>query len=328
MPKYARSEARRWVRDNFRGYFTVLYTPFLRDGEIDEPGLRANVARTLALPGVGGLSVHSIHQEFWTLTGAERKRVAEIAIDAVSGSAPVVVGVSDTSARNVVDLARHAQASGADAVMVWPPYYGPRTAEGVRAFYEYVAERIDIGLIAYSTTLSELGYYLTPDQVEALLPIEHLCAVQNTTLDFASYDAMMARVGGEICVTTSLEEYFLRGKTAFADRAPDFTLGSSRPLFVQNAAHPRCGRFMDAVRRKDYAAAEAETRAIMEIAAKLQSRYFARGFHHIALSKEITRLFGMATGGTRLPLGAPSKEELAECAAILVAAGLIDSDPI
>ncbi len=324
MPRYARSEARQWVRENFRGYFTVLYTPFLPGGDIDEAGLRDNVARTLALPGVGGLSVHSIHQEFWTLTQAERKRVAEVVIEAVDGRVPVVVGVSDPSARNVVDLARHAQATGADAVMVWPPYYGPRTVEGVRAFYEGVAGRIDIGMIAYSTTLSELGYYLAPEQVEALLPIEHLCAVQNTTLDFPSYAAMMERVGEKICVTTSLEETFLFGKMAFADgRAPGFLLGCSRPLFVQNAAQPRCSRFIAAVEAGDYKGAAEEVRGIVAIAGKLQSRYFARGFHHIALSKALTRLAGMATGGTRAPLGEPTAEEFAECAEILRAAGLV-----
>ena len=326
MPAYTRSEARQWVRKNLRGYFAVLYTPLLPDGEIDEAGLRRNVAATLALPGVGGLSVHSIHQEFWTLTDAERKRVTEIVIDAAGGKAPVVVGASDTSARNVVDLARHAQAAGADAVMVWPPFYGPRTPDGVRAFYEYVAERIDIGMIAYSTTLSELGYYLTPDQVVALLPIENLCAVQNTTLDFSAYSAMMERVGDRISVTTSLEEYFLFGKMAFSDgRAPDFLLGASRPLFVQNAAQPRCGRFIAAVAAKDYKTAAEEVRGIVAIAGKLQSRYFARGFHHVALSKALTGLFGMATGGSRPPLGAPDPEEFAECARILAEAGLVSA---
>ena len=39
MPGYSRSEARQWVRENLRGYFTVLYTPFRPDGEIDEAGL-------------------------------------------------------------------------------------------------------------------------------------------------------------------------------------------------------------------------------------------------------------------------------------------------
>ncbi len=329
MAHYPRSQARHWVRENFRGYFTVLYTPFSPNGEIDATGLRSNVAKTLALPGVGGLSVHSIHQEFWTLTATERKHVTDIVIDAVDGKVPVVVGASDPSARNVVELARHAEAAGADAVMVWPPYYGPRTADGVREFYEYVAGRIGIGMIAYSTTLSELGYYLAPDQVEALLPIENLCAVQNTTADFPSYAAMMERVGDRICVTTSLEETMLFGKTAFADgRTPDFLLGASRPLFVQNAAQPRCGRFIEAIRNREYKAAAEEVRGIVAIAGKLQSRYFARGFHHIALSKELTRLMGMAAGGTRPPLGAPSGEELAECAEILAAAGLLDRSAI
>jgi len=324
MAAYARSEARQWVREHFRGYFTVLYTPFRSDGEIDQAGLRRNVAATLALPGVGGLSIHSIHQEFWTLTKSERKRVTEIVIEAVGGKVPVVVGVSDTSARNVVDLAWHAQDCGADAVMVWPPYYGPRTPEGMRNFYEYVAGRIDIGMIAYSTTLTELGYYLDPGQVEALLPIENFCAVQNTTADMTLYAEMMDRVGTRISVTTSLEECLLYGKQAFPDgRAPDFLLGASRPLFVQNAAQPRCGRFMEAVLGKDFAKAAEEARGITAIAGKLHGRYFARGFHHIALSKEITRLFGMATGGTRPPLGAPTAEELAECAEILAEAGLI-----
>jgi len=135
---------------------------------------------------------------------------------------------------------------------------------------------------------------------------------------------MMERVGDKISVTTSLEEYFLFGKTDFADgRAPDFLLGASRPLFVQNAAQPRCGRFIAAVQEKDYKAAAEEVRAIAAIAGKLQSRYFARGFHHIALSKALTGLFGMATGGTRPPLGAPTPEEFDECAKILAEAGLV-----
>ena len=75
MARYKLSDARQWVRANLRGYMTALYTPFRHNGDIDERALVHNVERTLALPGVGGLSLNSIHQEFWTLTGAERMRV-------------------------------------------------------------------------------------------------------------------------------------------------------------------------------------------------------------------------------------------------------------
>jgi 4-hydroxy-tetrahydrodipicolinate synthase len=322
--KYRTSEARRWVRDTLNGYMTVLYTPFREDGEIDEPALRRNVERTLSLPGVGGLSVNSIHQEFWTLTLAERMRLAEIVIEAVAGRAPIVVGVSDTSARNVVELARHAEAAGADLVMVWPPYYGVRTRAGVLAFYEYVAARIGIGMVVYSTTLSELGFYLTPEMVEELAAVDHVCAVQNTTANFSAFAAMIERVGERLATTTSLEEYFLFAKSTFGDAlVPNFLIGSSRPVLVQTKAKPYCGLFIEAMRRKDFASAARHARAIMELAEKQQGRYFARGFHHVPLSKYIAGQLGMEVGTVRPPLSAPDRGDIEECLAVLREAGLL-----
>jgi 4-hydroxy-tetrahydrodipicolinate synthase len=323
--RYGRGEARSWVRANLRGYMAVLYTPYDADGEIDIAGLRHNVEMTLARPGVGGLSVNSLHQEFWTFTHDERHRLVETVLETVAGRAPVVVNCSDPSARNVITFARGAERSGADLVMVWPPYYGPRTPPGVKAFYQQVADAIDIGMVVYCTTLAELGYHLAPDQVEALLHLPQVCAVQDTTLNFASHAAMLERVGTEIAVSTSLEEYFLFGRMAFPERAANFLIGSSRPIFCQTEAQPHCGRFIAAIERGDHAAAAAQVRTIVAIADRLQSRYFARGFHHVALFKALAGLLGMRTGGVRPPLSAPDPVELRECAAVLVEAGLLDA---
>lgn len=314
------------IRSGFRRYFTALYTPFLPDGEIDEAGLVHNVEVTLGLPGVGGLSLHSVHQEFWTLTDDERKRVTDRVLATVDGRVPVIVGVSDTCARTVVDFARHAAAGGAAAVMVWPPYYGVKSAAGIRAFYEYVASRVDIGMFVYSTTLSELGFYLTPDMVESLLDIENICGVHSSTMNFASYAAMMERVGEQLVVASSLEEYFLFGKMTYGDRAPDFLMGASRPLLVQSPSRPHCGRFIDAALGGDYRAAAVILREIVAIADTLQSRYFARGFHHIALFKALSTRLGLAGGGVRPPASEPTEAELRECLDVLRAAGLMD-DP-
>lgn len=322
--RYAVGEARDWVRASLSGYVTILYTPFHADGGLDEAGLRHNVQRTMGLPGVGGLSVHSLHQEFWALTLAERKRVAEIVLEEAGGRIPVVIGCSDPTAANVVELAQHAQAAGADLVMVWPPYYGPRDAAGVRAFYEHVTARIGIGMVVYSTTLSELGYYLAPDQVEALLHLPNVCAVQDTTLNFASYARMMERVGDRICVSTSIEEYFLFGRLTFADRAPRFMIGSSRPVLCQTPEVPHCGRFAEAALRDDFATAAVHLREISAIASRLQSRYFAQGFHHVALFKTLAGLLGMEVGtGWRPALAPPDPHDVEECVAVLRRAGLL-----
>ncbi len=311
---------------NLRGYFVACYTPFHPDGTIDEAALRRNAHATLAKPGVGGLSLHSIHQEFWTLTLDERKRVTDAVLDEVAGKVPVVVGISDPSARNAIALGRHAKAAGAAAAMLWPPTYGPRTAPGVRAYYEEVAAGIEIGFFAYSTTLAELGYHLDASQVEALLGIDHLVGVQVTARP-EDYAEMMARVGDRIRVTTSLEETLLHGHRLFPGRAVNFTLGSSRPLLVQDAAHPHCGRFMQALLAGDLAGAERQAGIIRELAHTLQGRYFARGFHHVALFKRVAGLLGLETHGLRPPLSEPDASELAECVEVLKHAGLLPAKP-
>lgn len=310
------------VDARFRGYFCAQYTPFLSDGGIDHAALARNARATLAKPGVGGLSICSIHQEFWTLTLDERMRLADTVLEEIRGDAPVVVGVSDLSARNAIVLARHAKSAGAAAVMLWPPWYGPRSAEGVRAFYREVAAGIDIAFFAYSTTLSELGWHLDEAQVEALLDIDHLAGVQ-VTASAELYAAMLARVGDRIRVTTSLEETFLHGRRTYPLCATDFTLGSSRPLFVQSAALPHCGRFMAAALRGDLDEAQAHAETIRDIAQTLQSRYFAQGFHHVALFKRLAGLMGLETPGLRPPLAEPDPGELAECVAVLREAGLL-----
>jgi 4-hydroxy-tetrahydrodipicolinate synthase len=321
--KMAANAMRQLVRERFKRYFTVVYTPFLANGDVDEESLRHNVEITIALPGVGGLSVHSIHQEFWTLTQRERCRVTEVILETVNGRVPTIVGVSDTSMQNVIDQARHASQCGADAVMIWPPYYGPKTTSGIQTFYETLAARINCGFFVYSTTLTELGFYLRPDMVKALLPIENLVGVQNSTMDFSAYAAMMESVGGSIAVSTSLEEYFLFGKLVYPDLAPDFLMGSSRPLLVQNAQYPRCGHFVDSVLQGDMPSATAQLREIVSIAQKLQSRYFAQGFHHLALSKALSTHLGLKGTAVRPPASAASDEELEECRDVMRSAKLI-----
>ena len=206
------------ARIGWQGVFPAVTTQFHEDLSLDLAATRRQIDHLLS-DGVDGLILCGTVGEGTSLTASEKRATVEMAVDVARGRVPVVVGCSDPSPLNVVDYARHAEAVGADLVMVWPPYYGPRTPAGVRAFYEYVAARIGIGMVAYSTTLSELGYYLAPEQVEALLHLPQLCAVQDTTLNFTSYARMMERVGDRIAVSTSLEEYFLFGRLAFPDRA-------------------------------------------------------------------------------------------------------------
>ncbi|NMG41696.1 hypothetical protein GRZ55_20870 [Chelativorans sp. ZYF759] len=293
------------------------------DLEIDFDGIKANTERYMNLPGVQGLYVGSLYQEFWTQTLEERKAVTETILETVNGRVPVIVNISHTSYKDSIDLARHAQASGADLIMCWPPYYGPRSDDGVLDYYKKLADAVDIGIATYTTTLHELGFYIRPELMARIAEIDTVVAAKEASLSLDKYSAMVLAVGDKLAISAPLEEYYFFGKAAFPERTPRFIIGSSRPLYMQTQEKPNCVHFWEAVESNDLEAARQALTKILKVANELHSRYLAKGVHHLTLMKYISTLFGFAGGPVRPPLTPPTEEEKAHAVAVLRENGLL-----
>ncbi|SVA41186.1 uncharacterized protein METZ01_LOCUS94040, partial [marine metagenome] len=74
MAEYTKSEALDWARENIRGQWSTLMTPFTPGDEIDELGLRKNIQHVRSLGSRGAGCTWGMG-EFWTLTQEERLRV-------------------------------------------------------------------------------------------------------------------------------------------------------------------------------------------------------------------------------------------------------------
>jgi 4-hydroxy-tetrahydrodipicolinate synthase len=322
--QYNRAAAKQWTRNSLSGYIVTTTTPFKNDLEIDYAGLRHNVDHLIGLPGARGLYLGSVYQEFWTLTMDERKRVTDAMIEANAGRVPIIAGVSHTSYKDSIELARHAQAAGADLVMCWPPYYGPRSADGVFDYYQKLASAVDIGICVYSSTLSELGYYITPAEMVRLAGIDTICLVKEAALSLDKYSAMLAAAGHLLPISCPLEEYHLYGLAAFGPAImPKFLFGSSRPLYMQSKAKPYCAEFMAAIEAGDYEAARQPLQHIVRVANQLHSKFLAKGQHNVALTKAITEMFGMVGGAVRPPLYRAAADEVQAARALLQSEGLL-----
>jgi 4-hydroxy-tetrahydrodipicolinate synthase len=137
-------------RPEFHGVLPALITPFSDDGaQLDEDALARLVDRLIA-GGVGGLVPGGSTGEFTTLTPAERKRLAEVTIEAAAGRVPVVVATGALSTRETVELSVHAERAGAAAVMSVPPFYDTLGWRELLAHYRTVAERIRIPIMYYN----------------------------------------------------------------------------------------------------------------------------------------------------------------------------------
>ncbi|KAB2858756.1 MAG: 4-hydroxy-tetrahydrodipicolinate synthase, partial [Bauldia sp.] len=132
----------------FKGSITALVTP-MRDGAFDEATFRAFVDWQIA-EGTHGLVPVGTTGESPTLSHAEHRRVVEVCVEETRGRVPVIAGAGSNNTAEAIDLARHAEKAGADAVLVVTPYYNKPNQEGLYQHYKAINDVVGIPIIIYN----------------------------------------------------------------------------------------------------------------------------------------------------------------------------------
>jgi 4-hydroxy-tetrahydrodipicolinate synthase len=133
------------------GTYTALVTPFQQAaGEpIDWDAFDALVEAQVA-GGVSGLVPCGTTGESPTLSHAEHREVIERTVAKARGRVQVVAGAGSNSTREAVEMVRHAEKAGADAVMVVVPYYNRPTQDGLAAHFVACAKATALPVVVYN----------------------------------------------------------------------------------------------------------------------------------------------------------------------------------
>ena len=107
---------------NWSGVGTALVTPFTRSGGIDEPALRALVARQVE-GGVHFVVPCGTTGETPTLSADERERIIRITVEICQGRIPVLAGVGGYDTAEVAETAGAVEALGVQGLLSVTPYY-------------------------------------------------------------------------------------------------------------------------------------------------------------------------------------------------------------
>ncbi len=132
-----------------RGVYPILVTPFDDKSRIDEDSLRKLVEFNLAA-GVHGLGV-ALGSEVFKLSETERDLVTRCVVHQVKGRVPVVINTSAGGTDLAVHYSRSARANGADALMVMPPAFMPASADDVLAYFQAIADAVDLPIFIQDT---------------------------------------------------------------------------------------------------------------------------------------------------------------------------------
>lgn len=166
-----------------QGIYVPIVTPFDADGAVDE-GRLAELAAALIDRGVAGLAACGTTGEYYALDDAERSRVLDVVARAGRGKVTLIAGVGDLSTRRSVERGVEAAALGYDALLLSPPPYSLPTAAGIRAHFEYAADRCALPIIIYNFP-ARTGVNVDFDTVAALARHPNIIGIKESSGDFS-----------------------------------------------------------------------------------------------------------------------------------------------
>ncbi|MFO1143850.1 MAG: dihydrodipicolinate synthase family protein [Amaricoccus sp.] len=182
----------------FRGVFPYLVSPVAASGEVMAPVL-GRLCDDLIAAGVHGLTVLGSTGEFAYLDWGQRRRVAEVAVEAAAGRVPVLAGVAATTTAEAVRQARELQAIGCDGIVAVLEAYFPIGDDGVEDYFRAVAAAVGLPVVIYTNPNFQRAD-LSLGVIERLSHVPNIIAIKDAGSNTGRLLSIMNRVEGRMDV--------------------------------------------------------------------------------------------------------------------------------
>ncbi|WP_309131443.1 dihydrodipicolinate synthase family protein [Brevibacterium sp.] len=170
----------------FSGILAACVTPFTADGsEVDVEGINAQVEHIVS-NGVNGLVPGGSTGEFTALSIDERKASNRAYVEAAAGRVPVVAGTGALSTAETIELSKDAEAAGADALMIVPPFYDTPSFDEVLGHFTAISEAVSLPIMFYNIPAAT-GLELTAEDLGRLGAETGITCYKDTGGDFPKF---------------------------------------------------------------------------------------------------------------------------------------------
>ena len=243
-----------------QGILPVLSTPILKDGSIDEDGLRRLVGFLLG-KGVAGFWALGTSSEDMNLSFEKRIQVARIVSETTAGQVPVLLGAASYALEDIMAFIRETSALDISGfhVMVYHPLLG---LDRVEWLYRFVADHSPKPLWLYSS--ANYGRWLPPEFVARIKDHPNIDGVKYSTSNAVHAAKVTMLADDDFQVITSVAGTLLAAlsigskahTTSIASCFPEILIGIYQ-LFQEGkmaealSEQRRLLRFLDGL-RKDF----------------------------------------------------------------------------
>jgi 4-hydroxy-tetrahydrodipicolinate synthase len=282
------------------GYAPALPTPFDQNGNVDSAALEALCERQIQ-EGATALVVCGTTGEAPTLGRTEHHAIVCIAVGVAQGRVPVIAGAGSNATSQAIELARDAEAAGADAVLSVVPYYNKPMQAGMYAHFRAIADAVGLPIILYDVP-SRTVCGLADDTVARLAECRSFIGLKDATGDVTRPARLRPRLGPDFRLLSGDDATAL----AFIGQG-----GNGCISVTSNVAPGLCRAMYLAARQGQ----PTRARHLAEVVARLTGALFS-GSNPVPVKYALSAM-KMMSPGVRLPLVELAQESKAEIDAVL-----------
>lgn len=288
------------------GVFPAALTMFDRAGNLDREAT-ADHLRWLVRSGAHGVVVGGTSGEFIGLTDQERVQLFEVAVQAVGGAVPVIVGTGSFSTRKTIELTNVAAAAGADGAIVILPYYQrPQIAEVIE-HYRQVGRAADLPIMVYNNPANSAAPELSPDHLAELYAEGVIHAVKATHPTVHQVQETVLITGGKLAVFYGS---FMAPLEALAGGAHGWISG------ILNVATPEAVQMWEALKEGDLITARGVAARVTAVR-RIFTRQQLGNVGDLSIYRGMLRVWGRPAGYCRTPLLDLDSDQMATLEGIL-----------
>jgi 4-hydroxy-tetrahydrodipicolinate synthase len=275
---------------DLKGINLAMQTPMHENGSIDYARWESLIDIYIDY-GVHGLVLGAGTGQHPYLTQAECNKLYELGAARIDGRCNLICQTSALNLDEVIERCQHAEALGADALMILPPYLeGPENDDGLFEFYRRIDAVIDTDIIGYNIPQTT-GIAISIELFKRLNELTHFNYIKDSAGDLTTHQAYL-QTGFKV----------LNG----ADPTTVFALMAGATGVIWGGANYMPQEAVQLYQLVD----EGDLNAAMTLWSKMiPSLLYIWSGNYIARVKAASRLRGFDGGPVRSPLMPLSQEE-------------------
>ena len=275
--------------DKYKGVIPAFYACYDENGNISPEGVQS-LTRYFVEKGVKGVYVNGSSGECIYQSVEDRKIVLENVMKAADGRLTVINHVACNNTKDSMELAKHAQSLGVDAIAAIPPIYFRLPEHAIAKYWNDISSAApDTDFVIYN--IPQLaGVALTMGLFAEMRKNPKVIGVKNSSMPVQDIQMFKQAAGEDYIVFNGPDEQFISGLAIGAEGGIGGTYGAMPELFLKLA---------DLVKANDMETARKLQYTVNEIIYKLCSGH---GNMYGIIKAVLKRNEGLELGGVRAPL--------------------------